>query len=247
MANDDVPHWLPGWLRIGSGAGILILGVTVLVPAMLRRAVDATASGSRGDPLAPSEQTPPKQNFIYPQKTAHPVTGSEFVAVLRRRWASKFGRPLSAATLAVLQAHAFLAASGGDNVVCFNPVNLRAGRFWPGGWSVIREPVWRHRRPQHRWAPVRAYGSFDAGVNDWLKELPASAVKAATAGDPAAYLRALCAHHWFEAPASVLEPEFVATTRMLHKPAAPQIPAADAPRTVVGRRGYGRRHPSVIR
>jgi hypothetical protein len=237
-SGEVVPEWLPGWLRVGSGAGILILGVTFIAPMIVRRAMDAASSGRQDDPLPPNTQTPDKANFLYPARTPIPVADVGFATVLRRRWKARQGTDLSPEGLAVLQAQAYLATNGGQSTINDNPVSLRADRFWTGGWTTIREPVWHNGRPSHRWAPIRAYGSLDAGVYDWLTELSPAALAAAEAGDPVAYVKELIASGWFEAPPEVVEPEFVAAAKLIRdKARGLGKVAAKAPEVAAGAEG----------
>lgn len=205
----EVPQQhLPLWLRLGTGGGLLLILGTAIIPGFLRQAWEDRAAGSEDDPYPPKEPEPPANLFTHPVET--PVEAEELRTVLMRRWRSLYGDDLTGPQAAVLAAQSALATDYGAKVWNYNPIGLRAGRFYDGGWAVIREPEWKDGRPRHRWAPVRAYASLDAGVHDWLQQLPSEAVEAVRAGDARAFARALIAAELNGAPPSIYEPELVA-------------------------------------
>lgn len=191
----------------------MLVIASALLPEFLRRAVDTTAQGSGSDPLPPTDPPPPKTNFAFPVPTPTPM--DVLSVVIARRWAKKYGQRLSPKQVAMVAAQAALATNYGEGILTYNPVGRRADRFWPGTWTVRREPEWRNGRPLYRWAPIRSYPSLDMGVFDWISELPPAAVDAVHADDLTAFAAALLAGGWASTLASEYEAELSVTTQRI--------------------------------
>jgi hypothetical protein len=202
---------LPSWVKYGSGAGLILVGVTALVPLLLQHAQGKTARGTVDDPLPPADPPPPSVRFVSPLAT--PIDPVVLRTTVLRRW--KLPPALPAAGVAVLLAQAELATGRFTHCWNFNAVGMRADRFWHGAWTVTPEPEWRDSRPVFRWAPIRAYASLDAGVHDWLTALPKAVKEQAAAGNIAGFAEALIAAGWAAGPESVYIPEVEAAARRI--------------------------------
>lgn len=203
---------IPPWLRL-SGAGVLLLGITAVAQYAFRRGIESRALGTMDDPFPPADEPPPKEHFTYPAAT--PLAGAEASAVVRRQWARIHGSTIGDAGLGLLLAQAAVSTDRGASAVSNNPINRRADRFWRGAWTVRREPEWADGRPLHRWAAIRAYGSWDAGVGDWIGDLSEDAASAIANGDAEAFAAALEADGWGNAPPGVFGGDIVGMARRI--------------------------------
>lgn len=223
------PEALPQWLRVGAGGGLVLIVGTAAFSYFFREALGSRSMGTQQDPFPPDEETPPKDRFLFPDPT--PIQGPELAAAVRRGWKALHGggAPVPGATISALLVQARLA---GGPAVGWNVVQLRADRFWRGAWTVRREPEWHNGRPSFRWAPIRAYGSLDAAVYDWLSVLPEAAIAALRSGDVRAFAEALVEAGWANAPAAVYIPEMLAAVGSTLPKAAPTA----AQQAAMGRR-----------
>jgi hypothetical protein len=214
---------LPGWLRTGSKAGLALIITSALVPEFIRRAADGSAQGSAQDPLPPFDPPPSKAHFAFPTPT--PTLMEDLMVVIVRRWKARYGQRLDRKQSALLAAQSALTTSFGRTMLNHNVVGRRADRFWPGAWTVRREPEWKNGRPLYRWAPIRAFASLDLGVHDWLSELPDAAIDAVHADDLRAFAAALIEAGWASTTVEVYEPELSVTRGRVLAGEIPKGPA----------------------
>ena len=202
---------LPYWLKVGTPIGLLLIGLSAVIPQILRRSLDMAPKGSINDPLPPDYDSPPPAHFTFPSRKE--VTTQQVDLVLRRRWASMFGSDLTHAQVVPLLAHVALATKRGKEVVSNNIFGMNADRFYTGMWSAAREPEWKNGQPLFRWNPIRAYWSLDAAAHDWFRSMGPVIQAAVEAGDLDAYANGLSQTGAVMLPPHLIRPELKAEAR----------------------------------